>query len=337
MRALVFKGQNEYGLEERNKPTPREEELLIKVECAGVCGTDWSIIKGDVAAESGVTLGHEFSGVVEEVGDAVDGFKVGDCVIGSPVISCGRCYFCRRGFRQLCIRRRMFGAELDGSFANFMIVPSPQSVLLVTPLQLNISSLIGDTFATGYHAAEMGEVEEDETVAIFGAGPIGATTAINLALRKPRRIFNIARSKFRLKAIEELGSTPINAREEDPVRRLKLETTIGVDVVYECAGSPATFSMALQSVRRGGRIVFASTMPRTTVPLDQILTGEIRLVGAFCPAGPEVLKMLVDFVEKNKIQSKLEKLITHYYPLSSGKEALEKSMEEDRMKILIKP
>jgi len=339
MLALRYYGIDDCRLEDAEKPRVGLNDVLLRITYAPVCGTDLAIIHGKIGAKPGVIMGHEYSGLVEDVGEDVKNFRKDDRVIGSPAVSCGNCYFCRRNLTQLCMRYSMFGQEIDGSFSEYMLVPNPARVLCPTDMDMEVASLVGDTLTTGYHAVERAEVKEGDTVAIFGAGPIGLATLIVALTKNPKKVFVVAqRSSFRLKLAEEIGAdTIISAAEEDPVRRMLHETIIGLDAVIECSGAQAAMLNAFQAVRRGGRIIVVSIAPEVSVPMKNLMFSEHTVLGSSCPLGPEVLKKVLDFVRENRLEDKLRKLITHRFNLRDGVTALSYSDSPDRAKILIKP
>ncbi|MFQ6080672.1 MAG: zinc-binding dehydrogenase [Candidatus Bathyarchaeia archaeon] len=337
MLALRYYATDDCKLEDVEKPRIGPNDVLLKIAYAPVCGTDLAILHGKIRAKPGVIMGHEYSGLVQDVGEKVESFRKGDRVIGSPAVSCGNCYFCRRNLTQLCTRYLMFGHEIDGSFSEYMLVPNPARVLCPTDMDTETASLIGDTLTTGYHAVEQAKVKEGDNVAIFGAGPIGLATLIVTLTKNPKKVFVVAhRSSFRLKLAEELGAdTTIIETEEDPVRRMLHETLIGLDVVIECAGARNAVLNAFRVVRRGGRITIVSIAPDVSVPMKKLMFGEYAIVGSSCPLGPKALKKTLDFVRENKLEDKLRKLITHRFSLRDGKRALSFYDSPDRAKVLI--
>jgi threonine dehydrogenase-like Zn-dependent dehydrogenase len=229
----------------------------------------------------------------------------------------------------------MFGVELDGSFAEYMLVPSPDRVLIETKMDGKIAALIGDTFATGLHAVEQAGLSEGEAVAIIGAGPVGCTTLISALRRKPSNVYVIARSKYRLEIAKKLGGIVVDATEAR--KRILDETLLGVDAVIDCAGSQATIDLAMKLLKKGGRAVITSVMSQAELSMLDVMMGEKRLIGSYCPPGPKYLAKTLEFVQTNNLLSDLSCLITHEFDLRKGLDAISSFNSPDRMKILINP
>jgi L-iditol 2-dehydrogenase len=335
--AIKLQADGNVQCEETQAPRVVESSLLVKIIHAPICGTDGAILKGKIRARPGVTLGHEYYGVVTDVGDRVSGFQIGDRVLGSPSIPCLNCHYCRRGDTQLCNRFAMFGVDLDGSFAEYMLVPSPENVLAKTTVDGKLGSLLGDTVATGYRAIEQAGLDETHTLAIIGAGPIGCAALITALTKNPKNVYVIARSKYRLSIAGELGGTTLNAGECDAVRQVLQDTLFGVDIVIDCAGSQSTLDLATRLTKKGGRIVIASIMPEVRLAMQELMVNEKHIIGAFCPTGPAYLRKIQEFVSSNNVQSKIVKLVTHEFGLKNGVDAIGSLDSPERMKVLINP
>jgi len=337
MLAIKFHGMRQHQLKEIEIPSVMADSILLKVFHAPICGTDLAITEGKVSAKYGVTLGHEYYGLVNSVGKEVQAFRVNDRVIGSPSVPCLGCYYCRRGKTQLCIRSRMFGLEIDGSFAEYMVVPSPEKVLIKTDIESKAASLVGDTFATGYHSIEQVGLSENESIAILGAGPVGCATLMAALRRRPSNVYVIARSKYRLSVAEKLGGTILtaNGAEEGVQRRVYEDTLVGVDAVVDCAGSQTTLNLAMKLAKKGGRIAITSVMPEGRLSMLDLMVNEKRIIGCFCPSGPRYLMKVEEFVRKNTLESELRSLISHEFTLSDGMAAMKVHGSSERMKILL--
>ncbi len=337
MLALKFYGENNYRIEEVETPNTVQNSVLLKIVYAPICGTDTAIIKNKISAKYEVILGHEYYGIVKDIGEGVKEFRINDKVIGSPSIPCLNCFYCKRGYTQLCNRLKMFGLEIDGSFSEYMLIPSANKVLTKTHIDGKVASLLGDTITTGYHAVERTKLIENETLVILGAGPIGCATLITALKKNPNRVYVIARSNYRLNIAEKLGGTILNADELDVQRYISEDALVGVDAVIDCAGSQTTLNLAMKLVKKGGRIIIASIMPEVQLSMLDIMVREKHILGAFCPLGPKCLNNIQKFVEKNNLQSDLRLLITHEFDLKNGLEAIEVFDSRERMKILINP
>lgn len=337
MLAIKLQADGNAKCEETQAPRAVKSSLLVKIVHAPICGTDGAILKGKIKARPGVTLGHEYYGIVADVGDQVSGFQIGDRVLGSPSVPCLNCYYCRRGDTQLCNRFTMFGVDIDGSFAEYMLVPSPENALSTTAIDGKPASLLGDTVATGYRAIEQAGLDETHTLAIIGAGPIGCAALITASTKNPKDVYVIARSKYRLSIAEELGGKILNAGECDAARQVLQDTLFGVDIVIDCAGSQSTLDLAMRLTKKGGRIIIASIMPEVRLTMQELMVNEKRIIGAFCPTGPGYLRKIQEFVSTNNLQSRLVRLVSHEFDLKNGIEAISSLDSPERMKVLITP
>lgn len=242
-----------------DKPKPRiehQEDILLKVTKTAICGSDLHLYHGNVKGmEPGQTLGHEFAGVVDQVGDGVDEVKKGDRVVLPFNISCGRCWFCRHQMWSQCDRSNPKGemgagygytqlmGGYDGGQAEYVRVPYANTNPLKIPDNLSEEQALylSDVLPTGYFGADIANVQPGDDVAVFGAGPVGYFAAMSSLLRGAARVFVVDHWPARLDKAAKLGAEPVNFDKEDPVERIKKETkgrgAICIDAVgYEAVG-----------------------------------------------------------------------------------------------------
>jgi S-(hydroxymethyl)glutathione dehydrogenase/alcohol dehydrogenase len=257
MEALVYHGPRDVRID--NKPTPQikdPEDIVLKITKTAICGSDLHLFHGNVMGmEPGQTLGHEFMGVVDKVGDRVTEIKEGDRVVIPFNINCGKCWFCRHQLWSQCDRSnpntelgasfgygQMMGGY-DGGQAEYVRVPFANTTPLKVPDQLQDEQalFLSDILCTGYFGADIANVQPGDDVAVFGAGPVGYFAAMSSLLRGAARVFTIDHWPARLDRVAKLGAEPINFDREDPVERIKKETknrgAICIDAVgYEALG-----------------------------------------------------------------------------------------------------
>lgn len=262
-------------------------DLLVRVEACGICGSDRHMYKGEFPTVRPVTLGHEFSGIVEAVGGAVTRFKPGDRITGDPNIACGHCAQCGQGRVNLCENLQALGVHRDGGFADYICVPQTQAHLL--PADLNpLHGAFCEPLACCLHALDVAHLRPGQSVAVLGGGVIGMIMVQLARLNGASRIILSTRQKSRRDLALKLGaSDALDPTAQDLVEALSGPTGLvpgGVDLVFECAGVPDTFTQSLDSVRRGGTVVIFGVMPQgqkvSVMPFD-LLVKEIRLEGAF--------------------------------------------------------
>jgi len=280
----LFKAAPQPGaLEVREVPAPRAraDEVVIDVAGASICGSDLHIVHWHPMAQwtsTPVILGHEFAGVVREVGSEVSGFRTGDAVAAESVIWCGRCPRCREGKTNVCDERKLFGIHAPGGLAQAVAVP--ERLLHRLPDGLPVAhAALGEPTTVALHAVLLQPPKPGDTVLVTGPGPIG------LLAGRIARAFGAhvlisgtpADSARRLPAARELGLEPL-----DPTQPLRESIQGSVDLVLECSGAGAALDDALHVVKRGGGITLIG-MPSRNVELDlaQALRAEIALRASY--------------------------------------------------------
>ncbi|MEW6062469.1 MAG: alcohol dehydrogenase catalytic domain-containing protein, partial [Bacteroidota bacterium] len=252
MKAAVFKKPHHLSVVDRPLRTLAKHEVLVRVQSCGVCGTDVHIVAGESRSTPPVVLGHEYAGIVEEVGSEVKRFSPGQHVAIDPNVSCGSCYFCRRGEVHLCSNLRALGVDIDGGMAELCIVPEQQLYYLPENFPTTASVFI-EPVSCVLHGIDRAKINIGDTVVIIGAGTIGlmmlqlcrsAGAAVTIVVEPLEQKRNIARS---------LGASFVLDPNKGNVRNAVLDiTAVGADVVIECAGTIATAEEAIHLSRRGG-------------------------------------------------------------------------------------
>lgn len=255
MKAVVFKGPFELAVEQVDDPKIEEaNDAVIRITTANICGSDLHPYEGRVDMDAGMVLGHENMGVVEEVGPGVNRIKVGDRVSVPFNLACGTCRNCNDGWTSACLRANpsgqpgagygypMMGPYLGGQ-AELLRVPWADFNLLELPEGTDNESdftLLSDIFPTGYHGTELAGVTPGNTVAIFGAGPVGLLAAMSANIRGASQTFVVDHQPDRLALAEKIGATAINAADADPVEAIMDATDgFGVDCGVEAVGYQA--------------------------------------------------------------------------------------------------
>ena len=210
MQAYTYVSKGKFELREKPKPTlMQERDAIVKVTLASICSSDLHIKHGSVPrAVPGITVGHEMVGIVEEVGKAVTKVKPGDRVTVNVETFCGECFFCKKGYVNNCTDENggwALGCRIDGGQAEYVRVPFADQGLNKIPdgVTDRQALLVGDVLATGYWAARISEISEQDTVLIIGAGPTGICTLLSVMLKKPRRIIMCEKDKNRLQFIRQ--------------------------------------------------------------------------------------------------------------------------------------
>lgn len=260
MKAMVYQGEGRAALLQKSRPViQKSTDAIVRVTLSTICSSDIHILHGAVPrAVPGVTLGHEFVGVVEETGKAVHSVAVGDRVAVNVETFCGDCFFCKRGYVNNCTDPEggwALGCRIDGGQAEYARIPFADQGLTRIPEEVSDEEALftGDLLSTGYWAAQMVEIQKGDTVVVIGAGPAGLCTMLCAKLYEPERIIAIDQRKERLAFAEKYGMADLTFLSEDME---KLEQKIrsltdgrGADAVIEAAGGDNTFEMAWRLAR----------------------------------------------------------------------------------------
>ena len=326
MLAYTYIEQGKFEL--REKPIPEIQDswdAIVRVTLGSICSSDLHIKHGSVPrAVPGITVGHEMVGVVEKVGADVTVVKPGDRVTVNVETFCGECFFCRRGYVNNCTDPNggwALGCRIDGGQAEYVRVPYADRGLNRIPDTVSDEQalLVGDVLATGFWAARISEISEEDTVLIIGAGPTGICTLLCVLLKKPRRIIVCEKSPERARFVrqrypEVLVTDPENCKEFV----LRNSDHGGADVVLEVAESEDTFRLAWDCARPNAIVTIVALYDKPQLlPLPDMYgknltfkTGGVD--GCDCA---EILNL----IEEGKIDT--TPLITHKFPLSEIEEA----------------
>lgn len=287
MKAVRLEAVHRLYLREVEKPTPGPDELLVKVEAAGVCGSDRHFLHGDFPCSPPVTLGHEFCGIIEDVGGAVVNFQPGMRITGDPNIACGRCAQCYAGRVNLCSNLQAIGLHRDGGFAEYVLVPQKQA----HSLPLNLAASHGafcEPLSCCIHGVDLADIKPGASVVVLGGGVIGMLTLQLARLAGAGQVVLSTRQAARRSLAEKIGaSATVDPTTDDVVAKIAGAGGLipgGADVVFECAGVADTVRQMTQLATRGGVAIVLGVMPKNAfVPLEpfDILFRELRILGSF--------------------------------------------------------
>lgn len=295
MRAVVYNGRQDITIDDVAEPQAGEGEVKLQVGFNGICGSDLHeyfagpifIPQGEVHPLTGrklpLTLGHEFSGTVTEVGRGVEGVAEGDRVAVMPLYTCGRCERCTSGRPNVCARIGFHGLMSDGGMAESTVVPAHMVHALPDPVSLEMGALV-EPMAVAYHAAALGQVPRGGTAAVFGAGPIGIGLWFALRGMGVDDVWVVEPSATRRAAIEALGATTLDPVAVD-VPAVIAEATGGrrADAAYDAAGVQPAVETALASIGFARPMVSVAIYetPLAT-PLISLVMNESRIQGSLC-------------------------------------------------------
>jgi len=331
----AFKPDRRKGIEIRDVPLPgiSENEVLIKVKVAAVCGSDihlynWNEWCENVHAKNPMIIGHEFCGEVVEVGQNVTLVKSGDLVAGETHVPCGKCMLCRTGKQHICQSMKIVGVHTDGAFAEYTKIPEVCAYKLPETTSSEIGALY-EPFTIAVHGVLRGQVGGLAT-AIFGCGPIGLF-AVNVAsVCGAYPVFAIDVNEYRLEIAKKIGEDviTINPKKENVVDIIKNRTKgYGADVVIELAGSPDATRTGFSSLRKSGRICIIG-LHSQEVSLDFVNNVTYKEAEVYGVTG----RVMFDswYVAENLIQSgkmRIRDVITHEFSLDETEKAIRTAQE----------
>lgn len=309
MKAAVWYGKQDTRLMDvPEPPAPGPGEIKIKIGWVGVCGTDlheyaagpifMPIEPHPLTGQSApMTQGHEFAGIVVEVGSDVENFKPGDRVTADSAIWCGECWACQRLEFSLCYKSAFLGLGMNGVFAEYVTMPVGGVFHIPPELSLQKASFCEPT-AVAIHALRRGRVLAGESVLVIGAGNQGLLTYQILKHSPAYKVFVASRKGMRSDIARSLGATVLDPEEVDVVEEVRKRTNgDGVDVTLETAGQPSTVAMALKATRKQGRIVEVGIFEApVSVDLNELVFNEREWIGIMNNGGefPQAIQMLAD-------------------------------------------
>ena len=332
MKVAVMNGVGQMGYTERPIPTPKDDEVLVKLEYVGICGSDLHYYEtgaiGSYGVEPPFVLGHEPGGVVVEVGKNVKHLKVGDKVALEPGKTCGQCEFCKTGRYNLCPDVIFFATPpVDGVFQEYVA----HEAGLCFKLPENVSTMEGaliEPLAVGFHAANLGDAHIGQTAVVFGAGCIGLVSMMALKAKGVSRVYVVDIMATRLQKALELGADGvINGAERDAVEAvLELTGGAGCDLIVETAGTQITTRQAIHMAKKGSTIdlVGYSKSGEMTLPMSLSLDKELTFKTVF--RYRHVYPMAIDAVAAGKIN--LKGIVTDIFELDDIQNAMDRSVAD---------
>lgn len=302
VQAVVFRKPNVVAVEEVPTPSVKPHEVLVRVEAAGVCGTDIHLMEGGYEPKYPLIPGHEFSGVVAEVGSLVTSCKPGDRVTVDPNLYCDRCYYCRRDMQNHCEAWEAIGVTLPGAFAEYVAVPEA-SVHGIGSLDFTAGAFV-EPLACVVYGQRRARVRMGDSVLIHGAGPIGL---LHLQMAKHSGCTNVTVTDLRTERLElakQLGADYVlHAAQGDVDRALRDIEPRGFDLVIDATGVPSVVEEALRHVKTGGRFLLFGVCPNeSTIRWSpyEIYRRDLEIIGAF--ALRKTFQPAIELLETKAIQ-----------------------------------
>ena len=342
MKALLLSEYRRLEIADLPTPAAGAGEVLIRVGACGICGSDVHGYDGSSGRRiPPIVMGHEAAGRIAAVGTGVTGLAEGDRVTFDSTIYCGACGYCRRGEVNLCDNRQVLGVSCGdysraGAFAEFVAVPARVVYKLPESISFAEAAML-EAVAVAIHGVSLAKVSAETTALVVGAGTIGVLTLQALRAAGCKQVFVSDVDATRLKMAKELGAADVLLADKDVTGQILQRTGgIGVDVAIEAVGRNETVNAAIASVRKGGTVVLVGNIsPEVTLPLQKVVTRQIRLQGSCASAGeyPEAIKLMASGAIRVK------PLITAIAPLAEGPQWFERlyAREPNLLKVVLTP
>lgn len=352
MRANVFHRPNDIRLEEVPRPRAGLGEAVVRITLTTICGTDLHILRGEYPVKPGLVIGHEPVGVIEELGEGVTGYEIGDRVLTGAITPCGQCRACLSAQWAQCghgehayeaLGGWRFGNTINGAQAEYLLVPNAQTNLAKIPDELTDEQvvLLADIASTGFSGAESAKIKIGDAVLVFAQGPIGLCATAGAKLMGAGFIIGVESDPARIKMSRQMGANVVLDPEEcDVEAEVKRLTSGGADVAIEALGLQVTFETALRSLRPGGTLSSLGVYSgKLAIPYDAFAAGigDYKIVTTLCPGGKERMRRLMSLVQSRRFDPL--PLITHRFSLGQILEAYELfgSRRDGVLKVAIRP
>lgn len=342
MKALLLSRYRHLEIADIPTPAPARGELLVRVAACGICGSDVHGYDGSSGRRiPPLVMGHEAAGEVAGIGEGVAGFAMGDRVTFDSTVYCGECSNCVRGDVNLCDRRQVLGVSCGdyrryGAFAEFVVLPARIAYHLPDNLSFSEAALL-EAVAVALHAVSLAPIKPGNKALVVGAGTIGLLVQQALAVAGCCPVFVSDVDATRLKLSATLGANTILGSGKDLVQKIqRLTDGMGADITVEAVGLNETVSTAIQATRKGGSVVLVGNVsPEVTLPLQTVVTRQIRLQGSCASAGE--YPRAIELMSRGKIDVK--PLISAVAPLTDGPEWFERlyAREPNLMKVVLEP
>jgi len=342
MRALQLSDYRVLEIIDLPVPKPAAGEVLVQVATCGICGSDVHGYDGSSGRRiPPLVMGHEAAGVVAAVGDGVTNVRTGDRITFDSTVYCGECSFCRRGEVNLCDRRQVLGVSCGdyrraGAFAEYIVVPARTTYPLPENFSLVEAAML-EAVSVALHAVSLTKVSSADSALVIGAGMIGLLILQALRAAGVSQIIVIDVERSRLTLAKELGAAEtVHGKNADVLSEMARFASAGIDVAIEAVGLDDTVQLAINAVRKGGRVTLVGNVsPTVTLPLQSVVTRQICLQGSCASAGE--YPKAIDLLASGTIRVK--PLISAVAPLEDGPRWFERlySRQPNLMKVVLTP
>ena len=338
MKAIVYDAPRKFEYRDVDDPRVQADEVLIRVDACGLCGTDLHIHEGDFGPHFPLIPGHEFTGEIVQLGSEVTGLRTGQRAVGNSNQACGKCFYCQRGDFLFCEALASYGVTMNGGFADYLKIRADR-VFPMTNLSPREAVMVEPT-ACALHGMETLQMNPGSSVLLFGAGPTGQVLAQLLKFNGAARLIVAAPPGPKLDLVARLAADDVVAIDrKDPEvhrRRLRELSPDGFDYVVEATGVPTLCEESVRFARRGGTILVYGVYPEKAFvqfnPFD-IFRRELSIKGSF--AQIDCFEPALAYLEGGRI--KVNEIVTHEIPLRDFRKALELAWARQGIKMALVP
>ncbi|KAG5978898.1 hypothetical protein E4U55_005775 [Claviceps digitariae] len=347
MKAVVFEGPYRVSVQERPVPEILDSgDVIVKVEATALCGSELHVFRGHQKSAPGFIMGHEFTGTVCDVGLGVRTLQVGDRVVSPFTVSCGECFYCKKGFTARCEKSLLFGSPgLDGGQAEYVRVPYADSTVVKAPKTISDRALLlmADIFPTGFFgvksALELSSALDvtQSTIVVIGCGPVGLCAITSAASLNPQHLFAIDAIESRLGVARKLGAEPLNFKDADEMKDQVMKATNGrgADIVVEVVGLPSALRTAFELVRPFG-VISSIGVHNAEIPWtgNEAYGKNVRLQMGRCPVR-HVFSEALPLLEQK--QDQLDFMFENVMPLADAVKGYELFDTMKVQKVIFRP
>lgn len=343
MKSLVLERYNEFTIRETEIQALKPGWVLVKVIACGICGSDVHGMDGSTGRrQPPIIMGHEASGIIHAVTAEASKWNVGDRVTFDSTISCGECFYCKRGDINLCENRRVLGVSCneyrqDGAFAEFVAVP--ERILYAIPENISFEqAAMAEAVSVAVHATAISSVQKNDMAVVIGCGMIGLLCIQALKTAGCVKVIAIDQIDEKLVLALELGAdVTLKSTDPDLTQKILNETECrGADITFEAVGIEPTVNLAIDCTRKGGTVTLIGNLsPDVRFPLQKVVTRQLKVQGSCASAGEYPL--CLELIASGKI--KVDQLISKIAALEEGNEWFHRlyTREAGLMKVLLKP
>jgi L-gulonate 5-dehydrogenase len=322
MKAIEVIEPGKIAITERSIPEVKEDEVLIRVKAAGICGSDVHIYHGKNAfATYPRVVGHEFVGEITKAGTKVTTVQAGDRVVVDPVIACGHCYPCRVGRHNVCKSLTVLGVHRDGGYQEYVAVPAANAYKLPDSISWEIAAMI-EPYSIAAQVLERGRLTAEDTVLICGAGPIGLIL-LQAAKMRGARVAIMDIIERRLAWAKDMGADlVINAKNSDMVEEMKTFTNQeGANLIFEATGNVGILETCIHSIASpaGRVVVLGFSTDLVKIPQVDIMSRELEIIGT--RLNKHKMPEVIDWFAKGLVQP--EKILTHTFSFEEAQKAFD--------------